>query len=225
MLAVTFAAVPTNPASDAVDAQLDYLNPFFGQNWRLFAPNPIDEDRNLLVQGAYVDGNGDVRTTPWVDWTSVEQDVIEHQLVGGRAGYITTKMFGALNKEFRELEPSQQSLAEQSSALSPPSWDTLRTSLIRAGPDDEVDSYLSYDRAVARLATSVIAARSSHDITAVRYALRKQDVVPYDARHGDTAERTAARLEPTMRVSGWRAPTVSSAAERQGVAEFDRRHG
>lgn len=225
MLAVTLAAVPTNPASTAVDDQLDYLRPFFGQNWRLFAPSPIDEDRNLLVQGAYVDDDGDVRTTSWVDWTSVEQDVIEHRLVGGRAGYITTKLYGALNEEFREMEPSQRSLAEQSSPLSPPSWDSLRASLIRAGPDNEVDSYLRYDRAVARLATSVLLARSSREIIAVRYALREQDVVPYDARHGDAAERAAARPKPTMRVSGWRAPTVGSAAERQGVAEFDRRHG
>jgi len=225
MLAVTLAAVPTNPVSDAVGAQLDYLRPFFGQSWRLFAPNPIDEDRNLLVQGAYVDGDGNVRTTPWVDWTSVEQDVIEHRLVGGRAGYISTKMFGALSEGFREMTPAQRLLAERTSALSPPSWDTLRASLTRAGPDDEVEGYLRYDRAIARLATSVIAARSSHDITAVRYALREQDVVPYDARHGDSAERAAARPEPTMRFSGWRTPTPGPAAERQGVAEFDRRHG
>jgi hypothetical protein len=226
MLAVTLAAVPTNPVSDAVDAQLDYLTPFFGQNWRLFAPNPIDEDRNLLVQGAYVDGDGEVQTTPWVDWTSVEQDVIEHRLVGGRAGYITTKMYGALNEEFREMGRSRMTLADRTSALTPPSWNTLRDSLTRAGPDDgKVDDYLLYDRAVARLATSVIVGRSSREIIAVRYALREQDVVPYDARHGDEAERQAARPEATMRVFGWRTPTLGPAAERQGVAEFDRRHG
>ena len=226
MLAVTLAAVPTNPVSDAASAQLGYLRPFFGQSWRLFAPNPVDEDRNLLVQGAYIDADGDVRTTPWVDWTSVEQDVIEHRLIGGRAGYITTKLFGALGETFWAMEPAQRSLAVRTSAPSPPSWDALQASLTRAGPDDgKVDGYLRYDRAVARLATSVIAARSSQDITAVRYALREQDVVPYDARHGTSAERTASRPEPTMRISGWRAPTPGPAAERQGVAEFDRRHG
>jgi hypothetical protein len=202
------------------------LTPFFGQSWRLFAPNPIDEDRNLLVQGAYVHGDGDVRTTPWVDWTSVEQDVIEHRLVGGRAGYITTKMYGALDEEFREMGPSRMTLADRTNALTPPSWNTLRDSLVRAGPDDgTVDDYLLYDRAVARLATSVIVARSSREIIAVRYALREQDVVPYDARHDDKAERQAARPEATMRVSGWRTPTLGPTAERQGIADFDRRHG
>ena len=107
MLAVTLAAVPTNSVSEAFESQLGYLTPFFGQSWRLFAPNPIDEDRNLLVQGAYVGEDGEVRVTPWVDWTSVEQDVIEHRLVGGRAGYISTKIYGALNEEFQEMEPAR----------------------------------------------------------------------------------------------------------------------
>jgi len=226
MLAVTLAAVPTNSVSEAFESQLGYLTPFFGQSWRLFAPNPIDEDRNLLVQGAYVGEDGEVRVTPWVDWTSVEQDVIEHRLVGGRAGYISTKIYGALNEEFQEMEPAQRSLAERSSALSPPSWDTLRASLLRVGPDTgDVDDYLRYDRAAARLATSVLLARSSRKITAVRYALREQDVVPYDDRHGNSAERKAARPDAIMRVSGWRTPTLGPVAERQGVDAFDRRHG
>lgn len=227
MLAVTLAAVPTNSVSVAFDAQLDYLTPYFGQNWRLFAPNPIDEDRSLLVQGAYVDGEGKLRATPWIDWTTVELDVIEHRLVGGRAGYITTKFYGALDEEFRELEtPEQKTVSERSSPHAPPSWSTLRDSLARVGPDDDdLADYLRYDRAATRLATAVVDARwPSHDVTAVRYALREHGVVPYDARHGSAAERQAVRPAPTMRVSGWRAPTHGPDAERDGIARFDRRH-
>ena len=132
MLAVTLAAIPTNPVSDAFDPQLDYLRPFFGQSWRLFAPNPIDEDKTLLLQGAYVDDDGDLQTTSWINWTKVEQDVIEHRLVGGRAGYISTKFDPALDEEFQELEnPEQKVLSAQTSPLDPPSWSTLRTYLAR----------------------------------------------------------------------------------------------
>ena len=228
MLTVTLAAVPTNSVSDALDGQLDYLTPFFGQNWRLFAPNPVDEDRNLLVQGAYVDGEGKLRVTPWIDWTTVELDVIEHRLVGGRAGYITTKFYGAVDEEFQELEtPEQKTLSERSSPLAPPSWRTLRDSLARVGPDDDdLADYLRYDHAAARLATAVVDARwPSRDVTAVRYALREHGVVPYDARHGSAAERQAARPAPTMRVSGWRVPSNGPEAERDEIARFDRRHG
>jgi hypothetical protein len=227
MLVVTLAAVPTNPVSDAFGDQLSYLRPFFGQSWRLFAPNPVDEDKSLLLQGAYVDGEGNIRATPWVDWTSVEQDVIEHRLIGGRAGYITTKMYGALDEEFQELEsPEQKELSARTSALEPPTWNVLEEYLARVGPDDDdLADYLRYDRAATRLATDVISARwPSRDITAVRYALREHGVVPYDARHLSKAERQEARPTPTIRTGGWRFPTYGAKAEGRGVADFDRRH-
>lgn len=227
MLAVTLAAVPTNPVSDALDSQLNYLRPFFGQSWRLFAPNPVDEDKVLLVQGSYLDRDGNLKATPWVNWTSVEQDVIEHRLIGGRAGYITTKMYGALDEEFRELEsPEQKAASARTSPLEPPSWSVLEEYLAGIGPDDDdLADYLRYDRAATRLATDVIEARfPNQDITAVRYALREQGVVPYDARHGTKAERQEARPAPTVRVGGWRFPTYGPKAQGQGVADFDRRH-
>ena len=227
LLAVTLAAVPGNSVSDAFDDQLGYLTPFFGQSWRLFAPNPVDEDRSFLVQGAYVDADGELRMTPWVSWTEVEQDVIEHRLVGGRAGYITTKFYGPLDEEFRELESDEQkTLSARTSPLSPPSWSELRDYLARIGPDeDDLADYLRFDRAATRLATNAVSARTSQKLTAVRYALREHGVTPYDARQGDKAERQAARPEPETRIGGWRTPTYGPAAERRGVADFERRHG
>ena len=227
MLAVTLAAVPTNPVSDAFGAQLQYLSPFFGQSWRLFAPNPVDQDNTLLVQGAYVDDDGTLHRTKWINWTKVEQDVIEHRLVGGRAGYVSTKFYPSLDEEFEELEsPAQKSLSERASALDPPSWTALESALARIGPDDDdLADFLRFDRAAARLASDVVAARSPHQLTAVRYALREHGVTPYDARHLDKADREKARPAPTMRIGGWRAPTFGPAAELRGVADFDRRHG
>jgi uncharacterized protein DUF5819 len=226
MLAVTLAAIPTNSVSDAVDPQLDYLSPFFAQSWRLFAPNPIAKDKSLLVQAAYVDRAGNLHTTPWIDWTTVELDVIRHRLVGGRAGYITTKFFDPLDEEFQEMASAQRALSQRSSSLAPPSWSELRTLLARVGPIPDLDDYLRFDRAAAQLATDVVDERwPDRDVTAVRYALREQGVVPFDARHGTSAEREAARPAPTMRMGGWRAPTYGPAAEGDGVAAFDRRHG
>ena len=226
MIAITLAAIPTNPVSSALDPQLDYLRPFFGQSWRLFAPNPIDEDKTLLVQGAYVDDDGELQTTSWINWTRVEQDVVEHRLIGGRAGYITTKFHGSLDEEFQELEnPEQKVLSERTSPLDPPSWTALRTYLARIGPDeDDLADYLRFDRAASRLASDVLKARTPYELTAIRYALREQGVTPYDARHLDEVDRQEARPTATMRIGGWRAPTYGPAAELRGVADFNRRH-
>ena len=227
MLAVTLAAVPTNPVSNVFEPQLGYLSPFFGENWRLFAPDPIDVDNTILVQGAYVDSKGTLRTTPWVNWTKVEQDVIRHRLIGGRAGYISTKIYPSLDQQFQQVEnPDQKTLSARTSALAPPSWDQLRDYLARIGPDeDDLADYMRYDRAAARLATEVITSRyPTRKLTAVRYALRQHGVTPYEDRHGSKAEREAARPPATMRIDGWRIPTFGPAAEVSAVADFDRRH-
>lgn len=227
LVAVTLAAVPPNPVSNAFEPQLSYLSPFFGENWRLFAPDPIDVDNTILVQGAYVGKDGNLRTTPWVNWTKVEQDVIRHRLIGGRAGYISTKIYPALDQQFEQVEnPDQKTLSARTSGLAPPSWNELRDYLARIGPDeDDLADYMRYDRAAARLATEVISSRyPSLDLTAVRYALRQQGVTPYYARHDSKAEREAARPSATTRIDGWRIPTFGPAAEARGVADFDRRH-
>jgi hypothetical protein len=227
MLAVTLAAVPPNPVSNVFEPQLGYLSPFFGENWRLFAPDPIDVDNTILVQGAYVGSDGSLRTTPWVNWTKVEQDVIRHRLIGGRAGYISTKIYPSLDQQFQQVEnPDQKTLSARTSALAPPTWDVLRDYLARIGPDeDDLADYMRYDRAAARLATEVIASRyPTRKLTAVRYALRQHGVTPYEDRQGSNSEREAARPAPTMRIDGWRIPTYGPPAEVRAVADFDRRH-
>jgi hypothetical protein len=53
--------------SDAIDR---YVNPFFTQNWQLFAPQPIDEDLALMARGRFRDPHtGLAQTTPWLNVT------------------------------------------------------------------------------------------------------------------------------------------------------------
>ena len=192
LAAVTLAALPPNRYSDAARGQTAYLDPYFTQNWRLFAPTPISEDRSLRFQGAYVDADGRQARTPWVDWTAVELDLVRHRLVGGRAGYVSNK-----------LVPS-----------------------LRAGtPAASLRGFLRYERAAAQLGTDVLESRFPQlDLTAVRYSVRRQAVVPFAARGGSQAEREAVRPAATDEVGGWRRPMPGSAAERAAVRDFDRRH-
>ncbi|MET0819665.1 MAG: DUF5819 family protein [Aeromicrobium sp.] len=226
MASVTLAALPPNRYSDAAQAQTAYLDPYFTQNWRLFAPSPISEDRSLLVQGAYVDAGGRAHRTAWVDWTAVELDLVRHRLVGGRAGYVTNKLVSPLQSRFGALTDAQRIVATSSPQAGPPSWTTLSGDLEAAGTTTPVTlGYLRYDRTATRLATDVLAARYPDlELTAVRYAVRRQSVVPFAARGGTAAERRAARPAAVRDVGGWRRPTPGSSAERAAVRDFDRRH-
>jgi hypothetical protein len=226
LVAVTFAAIPPNRYSDAVAPHTSYLNPFFTQNWRLFAPNPVSEDRSVLFQGSYTSADGTTKHTVWIDWTAVELDLIHHRLVGGRAGYVTNKLYSPLGVRLGSLTTQQREVALDTDEKKPPSWLQLQTLLVGASDTPvTVNLYLRYERATARLATDVLEARwPDRHFTAVRYMLRRQDVVPYAARHDSATKRAASRPAPMQQVSGWRTPTPGESDESKSVADFYRRH-
>lgn len=224
--AVTLAALPPNRYSDTARPHLSYLDPYFTQNWRLFAPNPVSQDRDLLFQGAYRDADGRVRETTWLDWTEVELDLVHHRLVGGRAGYISNKMFTPLGSTAARLTSQQRTASLGTDQDAPPSWADLRSQLLALDDNPQtVNTYLRYERAAAQLAADVLRARwPNRHFTAVRYALRRQGVVPYAYRNNSKEQREAARPPETREPSGWRPVTPGGAAERRVVADFYRRH-
>jgi hypothetical protein len=226
VVAVTFAALPPNRYSEHTTGLTSYLRPYFTQNWRLFAPNPISDDRHLRFQGAYRTADGSVKTTDWVDWTDVELDLVHHRLVGGRAGYITSKLYTPMSTHYAALGTAVSVANRPADPDDVPSWADLRQQLEDAGATPgSATLYLRYDRAAVRLATDVLTGRwPDRDWVAVRIAQRRQGVTPYAARHGSEAERERARPAPVERIDGWRRPVAGDEAERKSVASFDRGH-
>lgn len=226
LASVTLAALPPSRYSEAARGQTAYLDPYFTQNWRLFAPSPISEDRNLLFQGAYVRADGTSATTTWMDWTDVELDLVRHRLVGGRAGYVTSKLVTPLTARTAALTTAQRLVITGASPSEPPSMDELSDELEAASTAPlTAAGFLRYERAVTMLASDALEARwPGLELTGVRYAIRTHDVVPYAARRGSTAEREAARPASTEQTGGWRRPLPGSEAQRAAIREFERRH-
>ena len=62
---------PPNPIKRAWGDQISgYMTPYFEQNWSLFAPNPISEERGMLVRARVEESDGTLRTTGFVDITN-----------------------------------------------------------------------------------------------------------------------------------------------------------
>ena len=228
MLAVTLAAVPTNPVSDAFVPQTDYLSPFFGQSWRLFAPNPVDEDKTLLVQGAYVDddgtsehdhgstGQGSSRTSSSTAWWAGVPATSPRSSTLARRGV-----------------PGARESQEQKRSRSEPAHSILRRGCTAGLPRP----HRPRRRRPGRLPALTIAPPLAWPrmwsrrgrrtrITAVRYALREQGVTPYDDRHLDKAGRQEARPEirPCASAAGVRPRTArlrSSAASPTSIGGTD----
>lgn len=226
MFSVTAAAIPTNTLSTRLSPATAYLNPYFTQNWRLFAPNPIADDRTLWFRGEYVDAAGQTQATDWFDWTAVELDLVRHKVVGGRAGYISNKLIGPLNQHFLALSLSQRELAAQDRDATKDGYVSFRDKLIAAGGNPVgVGFYLRYETSTVRLATSVLEAlHPDTTFTAVRYRIVRRPVVAYDNRLLPAAERAKSRPSADIRRSGWRKPIESNAATNRTIADFVERH-
>lgn len=68
---------PVSPLREVVPGKLltQYMIPFFGQSWSVFAPEPINGDNRMLVR-AVVRENGADKTTEWVNVTDVETQLM-----------------------------------------------------------------------------------------------------------------------------------------------------
>lgn len=225
LISVTAAALPPNRYSAVVEPINGYLNPYFTQNWRLFAPNPVAEDRHLRFQGAYRAEDGSVELTSWIDWTDVELDLVRHRVVGGRGGYVTNKLIGALSSARSRLTTVQRETLVEFGPQEQVSWSDLRSRLDAGGRAPAVvERYLRYDRATTRLATDVITARHPDvELIAVQYAIRRTPVVPYALRGEDPETKERMRFSDDQR-QGWRPPVHGTPRELEVIADFDRRH-
>ncbi|AEW95429.1 MULTISPECIES: DUF5819 family protein [Streptomycetaceae] len=70
---------PANTVSQTHAAQVNgYIYPEFEQNWKLFAPNPVQQNTDIQARAEVWLPDGTVRTTGWVDLTAMDLARIRH---------------------------------------------------------------------------------------------------------------------------------------------------
>ncbi|EST27137.1 hypothetical protein N566_23545 [Streptomycetaceae bacterium MP113-05] len=77
-LAMVFLHVaPANTLSKQQDATIDaYIYPEFEQNWKLFAPNPLQQNVAVQARARVAQEGGGTRTTGWVDLSAQDGERI-----------------------------------------------------------------------------------------------------------------------------------------------------
>ncbi|MFI7103823.1 DUF5819 family protein [Streptomyces sp. NPDC050161] len=81
-LAMMFLHVaPSNTLSRSQGKLIgDYVYPEYEQNWRLFAPNPLQQNIAVQVRAELRTRDGGLRTTGWTDLTARDGQAIRHNL-------------------------------------------------------------------------------------------------------------------------------------------------
>ncbi|WP_326808005.1 DUF5819 family protein [Streptomyces sp. NBC_01186] len=74
---VFFQTAPYNTISkqhaEVIDA---YVNPEFERNWKLFAPNPLQQNVAVHARATVAKDNGDTQTTGWVNLSAMDGEAI-----------------------------------------------------------------------------------------------------------------------------------------------------
>lgn len=223
LLVVTTAALPAESTPQALRPPSGHLLPFFRQDWRLFAPNPVASDRSLLVQPAWRDGEGGVEVGDWVDITDIELDSVRQHLVGGRGGYGTNRLTFSLDQQWTGLLPDQQAALRTQAGVTPDApADRETVDELLSGedaPEYVRNGFLDTDDATIRLATDVLRTlEPDRELVAVRYAVENHPVRRWEDRDAE------ARPEPTQRDGFWWVPAKDDPDRRAAIADYVRRH-
>ncbi|MGY0068464.1 DUF5819 family protein [Streptomyces sp. QTS137] len=82
-MGMTFLHVaPANTVSkEHAEAIEDWIYPEFEQNWKLFAPNPLQQNISVQVRAEVLTPDGGVRTTGWYDLSAEDGRAIDGNLL------------------------------------------------------------------------------------------------------------------------------------------------
>ncbi|MFI7273988.1 DUF5819 family protein [Streptomyces sp. NPDC049879] len=85
-LAMVFLYVaPSNTVREEAEGARDYVLPEFEQNWKLFAPNPLQRDVAVEVRVETADADGGTRVSDWIDLTAMDIENIRGSLLPSHA--------------------------------------------------------------------------------------------------------------------------------------------
>lgn len=217
---VFLTAVYNTPYEDAKYGALpgrmadNYISPYLVQDYRIFAPNPANSDRNLWVRAWVETPEGERVETEWVDATSIElaephRRVLRKQLTVLGA----ERLMGAYNG----LTDAQREVVEQNfhndSDLTP-----LRDALVAADTSNAaaVNDFIRVTNYVTSYATQVAHAMwgDENEVIAVQTRSVYSPVVRWEERFDDDAQRPSS----SYTALGWRPLMEWSAQDRDAFA-------
>lgn len=208
--------MPTNPIRDAVGNQriAEYVQPFFEQNWSVFAPSPGVSDYNVVIRGfvGTPGQKGDV--TEWVDPKKEAERHFTLRMAPSRMSIVARRIAGAMAVEISELSSEQVQLLRD---------DYFRTDVGQLGeqleelvPGYESSQLLLQDRRLTTFATLIARARWGSRVSLVQYKIVSNFVPDYANRR----ESRYGSLEPPQTEFGWRAASEIDEESQQSFDDY-----
>ncbi|THA23377.1 hypothetical protein E4198_24655 [Streptomyces sp. RKND-216] len=148
---------PANPVSHRYQNLIDgYVQPYFLQNWHLFAPEPVNTDRGVLARAEIRTPDG-TTITPYLDLTSPELDMVEGHAAPSRAARQVSGALQMYDEAVRQLTKTgagpktQETRAPVTGRKDQEAPNPPAEADVRIGPDTPPVLARFYDRTVDQL--------------------------------------------------------------------------
>lgn len=187
-----------------------YTRPFFVQNYRIFAPNPASQDRQLWVRAWIEDDAGERVETEWTNATAVELADPTRRVLRKHLTILAAERYmGA----YRGLSDEQRAIVSGANFHREGDRARLEAQLAALG---DASAYMVASDYVTAYATQVAHALygDDHSVLAVQSRVVYRPVVRWNDRHD--AEATAP--DPFFTGAGWREPLEYPGQDREEFA-------
>ncbi|MDZ5077442.1 DUF5819 family protein [Nesterenkonia sp. HG001] len=195
---------PNNPARDSLGADRvrEYVQPWFSQNWSIFAPNPRRVAVTFEVRATVRDPEtGDEQTTDWVDLIDNEDGIVAGNPFPARTAKITRRTTDRLHSAISGMSTEQREWLEANYVETP--VDQLRERLAEAdggAGTADINRYMTADAAATAIATG-FAENEWGDEAEILYIQYRTSTRPAPSWDSDSTIDDTTRTE---RDYGWR---------------------
>lgn len=181
--------------------------PYFGQTWRVFAPNILKSDRSLEFRVGWRDDNGDMVRSGWVNITQIEQRTAEGNPLPSRIQKPSWNASGVLLERYNKLDEEQRTRVRDTFIeVNQGEFGAIpdATLIEQLGTDDgDVIRYLRMDYMMMRMTTLYGTAGFNEQIERVQWRVVNHRPNDFTHRFDDEDQYV-----PYITTFGWRQSNV-----------------
>ncbi|WP_229053244.1 DUF5819 family protein [Aeromicrobium sp. Leaf350] len=217
LFGVTFISIPPQSAPPGTRSAAEVvLHSYFEEEWKLFAPSPVNADRDLMVQAAWREGET-VEVGEWINLTAIDDSVVQHAVGAPRSAYLTSRLAGGLDAVWSNVTGEIRTAVADASSETAPLTDADVRDLL--GEEDVTglarDLIAERDLGATTYLTDVFRSlEPDRELVAVRYGTRLSTAPTWELRH-DAEKSVGAVTE-----GPWRTPVEDDPDRRRSIADY-----
>ena len=178
----------------------EYMIPWYGQSWSVFAPEPINGDHHFKVRAQVKNEDGTFRETEWVDAAVAELSLSRYNLFPPRGSGLGAQMSSDFRDDFMKLTDEQKEIAKLNYYKGDDWLGRMKIEMDGGKTDPNVISYIVSERYASGYAAQVARAVWGEGVEQVQFQVMRQNVIPFEQRNDPKAVRPGEQIIET----GWR---------------------